>query len=146
MGCQHLQRKQYQQQMITIHCQLHCAFRHPGKPSSGRGLHTARGTVCSIPSTIISHLFSECSCLGTAAICINVDKIITAKQCPASEHSELLPCLLSMSGLTFPEIASLSCKFTCRLWNRMVELLDIDITRSCYQVVANSMTKMTEFK
>ena len=56
------------------------------------------------------------------------------------------PALLIMSGLTLPEIDSLSYKFTRRLWNRMVELLDIDITRSCYLVVANSMTKMIAFK
>ena len=88
VGCEHLQRKQHKEQMIPIHCQLHCAFRHPCKHSSGPGLHTARGTLCSITCSILSHQFSERSYLGTGAICINVDEIITANQCPASEHSE----------------------------------------------------------
>ena len=93
VGCEHLQRKENQQQMITIHCQLYCAFKHPCKPSSGPGLHTARGTVCSITCSILPHQFSERSFLGTAAICINIYEILKANQCPASEHSELLPCL-----------------------------------------------------
>ena len=53
--------------------------------------------------------------------------------------------LLTMSGLTFPETASAPCKFICRLWNRMVGLLDIDMTKSCYLVVAYPMTKMFAF-
>ena len=121
VGCEHLQRKENQQQMITIHCQLYCAFRHPCKSSSCPGLHTARGTVCSITCSILPHQFSECSFLGTAAICINIYEILKANQCPASEHSELLPYLADHEwtylpffyGLTFLEIDSLSCNFTC---------------------------------
>ena len=56
------------------------------------------------------------------------------------------PAVLTMSGLTFPETASVPCKFICRLWNRMVSLLDIDMTKSCYLVVAYPMMKMFAFQ
>ena len=91
-------------------------------------------------------LCSECACFSTAAVCLNISEIGKANYCIASGHSELLPCLLTMSGFTFPETPSLLCKFTGRLWNRMVGLLDIDMTRSCYLVVAYPMTKMIAFK